>query len=114
MKTSFRSYFHYCLSSVHYCEDRFHIHNDLLLSVVMKDETAMIVRPQASTLDFGYVSILRKYVSSFFRICYVDTCEETTLTFTEVSFWTSRSSSFSAASHVDKCNKENSRRIKKT
>lgn len=72
----------------------------------------MIVRPQASTLDFGYVSILRKYVSSFFRICYVDTCEETTLTFTEVSFWTSRFSSFSAASLVDNEIK-NSRRIKK-
>ena len=27
----FRSYFHFCLSSVHYCEDRFHIHSIILL-----------------------------------------------------------------------------------
>ena len=26
MKAIFRPSFHYCLSSVHYCEDRFHIH----------------------------------------------------------------------------------------
>ena len=34
-ENEFQVLFSLLFSSVHYCEDRFHIHNDLLLSVVM-------------------------------------------------------------------------------
>ena len=53
----FRPYFHYCSSSVHYCEDRFHIH------VFICSSNVLLSYIHIRLLQFYYVFIVYSYLN---------------------------------------------------